>query len=146
MGADRLACRCARPDCPAGTTPVPSPVVMHVVASLDGSAPAPGSMIGADALIRAELVADLAKSAKLTPLVHPADVAPEAGYTPSQALADFVRCRDLTCRFPGCDRPAIDCDIDHASRTPTAGRRMPGEHKPDRFCWPLRVGRLGPDF
>jgi len=20
----------------------------------------------------------------------------------------------LTCRFPGCDRPAIDCDIDHA--------------------------------
>jgi hypothetical protein len=21
-----------------------------------------------------------------------------------------------------------------------------GEHKRDRFCWPLRVGRLGPDF
>jgi hypothetical protein len=114
VGADRLACRCARPDCPAGTTPVPSPVVIHVVASLDGSAPAPGSMIGADALIPAELVADLAKSAKLAPLVHPADSPPEAGYTPSQALADFVRCRDLTCRFPGCDRPAIDCDIDHA--------------------------------
>ena len=114
VGADRLACRCARLDCPAGTTPVPSPVVIHVVASLDGSAPAPGSMIGADALIPAELVADLAKSAKLAPLVHPTDVAPEAGYTPSQALADFVRCRDLTCRFPGCDRPAIDCDIDHA--------------------------------
>ena len=32
---------------------------------------------------------------------------------PSTALADFVRCRDLTCRFPGCDHPAIDCDLDH---------------------------------
>jgi hypothetical protein len=24
-----------------------------------------------------------------------------------------VRCRDLTCRWPGCDRPALDCDLDH---------------------------------
>ena len=45
--------------------------------------------------------------------MHPADAAPEAGYLPSLALADFVRCRDLTCRFPGCDRPAPGCDIDH---------------------------------
>lgn len=35
------------------------------------------------------------------------------GYTPSKALADFVRCRDLSCRFPGCDKPASACDIDH---------------------------------
>jgi hypothetical protein len=28
-------------------------------------------------------------------------------------LADFVRCRDLTCRWPGCDQPAIGCDVDH---------------------------------
>ena len=32
---------------------------------------------------------------------------------PSKALADFVRCRDLTCRWPGCDVPATHCDIDH---------------------------------
>ena len=31
----------------------------------------------------------------------------------SPTLADFVRCRDLTCRFPGCDAPAERCDIDH---------------------------------
>jgi hypothetical protein len=74
---------------------------------------APASMIGLDALIPAELIADLAKSAKLVPLIHPADAPPESGYTPSQTLSDFVRCRDLTCRFPGCDRPAIDGDIDH---------------------------------
>jgi hypothetical protein len=24
-----------------------------------------------------------------------------------------VRCRDLTCRWPGCDRPASQCDLDH---------------------------------
>ncbi len=60
-----------------------------------------------------ELVAELAASAKLSPLVHPGDAAPEHVYVPSKALADFVRCRDLTCRWPGCDRPASECDIDH---------------------------------
>jgi Domain of unknown function (DUF222) len=116
VGAERLACRCRRRDCPAGTTPTPAAVVIHVIAdqaSLDGTASTPGSMIGADALIPAELIAELARSAKLRPLIHPADAPPENRYMPSQALADFVRCRDLTCRFPGCDRPAIDCDIDH---------------------------------
>ena len=24
-----------------------------------------------------------------------------------------MRCRDLTCRWPGCDHPAYDCDLDH---------------------------------
>jgi 5-methylcytosine-specific restriction endonuclease McrA len=55
----------------------------------------------------------LAASAKLSPLQHPGDAAPERGYVPSKALAAFVRCRDLTCRWPGCDRPATECDIDH---------------------------------
>ncbi len=116
MGADRLSCRCGQTQCPAATSPVPSPVVIHVIAdeaTLDGSASTPGSMIGSDALLPAELIADLAKSAKLRPLIHPADAPPERGYTPSRALADFVRCRDLTCRFPGCDKPAVGCDLDH---------------------------------
>jgi hypothetical protein len=63
--------------------------------------------------ITPELVAELAKSAKVVRLVHPGDAPPEAGYVPSKALADFVRCRDLTCRWPGCDHPAIHCDVDH---------------------------------
>ena len=114
IGADRLSCRCGQASCPAAAGPVPSPVVIHVIADqagIDGTAP--GSMIGCDALIPAELVTELAKQAKLRPLIHPADAPPEAGYTPSQALADFVRCRDLTCRFPGCDQPATRCDLDH---------------------------------
>jgi Domain of unknown function (DUF222) len=114
-GADRLGCRCGRSDCAAGKRPA-SPVVIHVIAeqaTLNGSSPALASEVGADGLIPPELVAELAKSARLMPLVHPGDAPPEPGYVPSKALADFVRCRDLTCRWPGCDRPATRCDVDH---------------------------------
>jgi hypothetical protein len=115
-GAERLGCRCGRPDCAAGTRRAPSPVVIHVLAeqaALDGRSAVPGVELRADGLIPPELLAELAKSATLVPLIHPADAPPEPGYVPSQALADFVRCRDLTCRWPGCDQPAINCDLDH---------------------------------
>ena len=114
-GADRLGCRCRRSDCVAGKRPASSPVVIHVIAErptlCDGRAPA--VEMGAEGLIPPELIAELAASAKLVPLIHPGDAGPESGYVPSKALADFVRCRDLTCRWPGCDRPATDCDLDH---------------------------------
>ncbi|HWS92229.1 MAG TPA: HNH endonuclease, partial [Mycobacterium sp.] len=50
--------------------------------------------------------------AKIKPLGTP-QARPESNYRPSAALAEFVRFRDLTCRFPGCDQPAEVCDIDH---------------------------------
>jgi len=56
---------------------------------------------------------DLAAQAKLRPLVHPGNSPAENRYRPSRALADFVRARDLTCRAPGCNRPATHCDLDH---------------------------------
>jgi len=114
--ATALGCRCGRPDCAAGKHPGASPVVIHVItdqATLDGTSTAPASLLGADGLISPELVAELAASATLVPLVHPRDAPPEPRYTPSKALADFVRCRDLTCRWPGCDQPATNCDVDH---------------------------------
>ena len=49
----------------------------------------------------------------MRPLFHPVDAPPEPGYVPSAKLAEFIRCRDLTCRAPGCDVPASQCDIDH---------------------------------
>ena len=116
VGADRLACRCGQAACPAGSKPPASPVLIHVVAdeaSLRAGGAAPGSLIGSDALIPADVIAELARTARLRPLIHPADAAPEPGYRPSRALADSVRCRDLTCRFPGCDQPATRADIDH---------------------------------
>jgi hypothetical protein len=115
-GADRLGCRCGRSDCAAGKRPAAGPVVIHVIAeraTVEGRGGSPAAEVGGEGLIPAELVAELAAAAKLVPLVHPVDAAPERGYVPSQALADFVRCRDLTCRWPGCDRPATECDLDH---------------------------------
>jgi len=115
-GADRLGCRCGLADCAAGTRPAAAPVVIHVIAehsTINGSGTAHASEVGADGLIPPELVAELAKSAKLVTLAHPGDAPAEPGYVPSKGLADFVRCRDLTCRWPGCDRPAGNCDLDH---------------------------------
>ncbi len=94
MGADRLRCRCGQAHCPAAIGPVPSPVVIHVIADQAGiEGASPGSMVGSDALIPAELVAELAKSAKLRPLIHPADAPPEARL---YAVADAGRFRALS--------------------------------------------------
>ncbi len=110
----------------------PEPVLIHVVAeqsTVNGTGQAPASMVGADGLIPPEMLAELAKSAKLLPLIHPADAPPEPGYVPSKALADFVRCRDLTCRFPECDQPAMACDLDHAIAFSDGGRTHAGNLK-----------------
>jgi hypothetical protein len=40
-------------------------------------------------------------------------------YSPSAALADLVRVRDRTCRFPGCRQSARRCDLDHVTPWPT---------------------------
>jgi hypothetical protein len=44
-------------------------------------------------------------------------------------LADFVRCRDLTCRAPGCDEPAVHCDIDHTIPYADGGATHPSNLK-----------------
>ena len=115
-GADRLVCGCDRAECEsASNRGLRSGVVVHVVAdqsALDGSSENPAVVEG-NGLIPAEVLRELAKSAKLQPLTVPAYAAPEPGYQPSRVLADFVRARDLTCRAPGCDRSANRCDIDH---------------------------------
>ena len=43
---------------------------------------------------------------------------PEPRLSAVTELAEFVRMRDLFCRFPGCDVPAELCDIDHARPWP----------------------------
>ncbi|HQR80388.1 MAG TPA: hypothetical protein PLT68_09230, partial [Actinomycetota bacterium] len=44
-------------------------------------------------------------------VLHPPGPSPH--YRPSPALARYVKARDRHCRFPGCRRPAVNCDIDH---------------------------------
>jgi hypothetical protein len=76
------------------------------------AATAPGVMLGGPVLA-GPIIRRLALQAVIKRIIHPGTAPPERRYVPSRALADFVRCRDLTCRFPGCDVAAQRCDIDH---------------------------------
>ena len=121
VGLDRLACRCGQAHCPAGQRPSNPAVVIHIVAeqgTVEGRSAKPAYLLGPNTLISAELVAELAKDARRRPLSDFTTAGAEAGYRPSRALAEFVRARDLTCRAPGCDRPATLCDIDHTIAWP----------------------------
>lgn len=75
-------------------------------------AAAPAVILGGSVMPGA-VAALAAMHATVKPLIHPGQAPPEAGYRPSTALAEFVRCRDLTCRFPGCTKPATVADLDH---------------------------------
>jgi hypothetical protein len=138
-GAERLACGCGNDACPAAGGQ-PSSVLIHVVADAaaintepdpqlsgeftprdpdpeppgGGAATPAAAMLTSGAVVPNPLLAELiGRGAKLEPVRHPGQAPPESGYRPSAALEWFVRCRDLTCRFPGCDRPAEFCDVDH---------------------------------
>ena len=115
-GLSELRCECASPDCAGAQRPTGTDVVIHVLAeqsTVEGTASTPGYLPGYGPL-PASAVQELTGTATLKPLVIPDPTAPpESGYRPSAKLAEFVRARDLTCRFPGCDRPAECCDVDH---------------------------------
>lgn len=113
-GAEAMACLCERPDCPA-TGRTATHVVIHVLAersTVEGTGETPGYLAGFGP-VPAATVAEVARHAKQRPLEVPVASTPEPQYRPSTALADFVRSRDLTCRWPNCDRPAWQTDIDH---------------------------------
>ncbi|MCV7421074.1 DUF222 domain-containing protein [Mycobacterium yunnanensis] len=72
----------------------------------------PAAMMGGQFLPGA-VACRAAVGATITRVVHPGQTPPEMRYRPSKKLADFIRCRDMTCRFPGCRIPANQTDIDH---------------------------------
>ncbi len=114
-GLSVMHCQCGSSDCSAAQRPAASNVLIHVMAeqaSISGDSQMPGYLPGFGPL-PASTLREVAATAKIKPLVMPSTT-PEAGYRPSAALAEFVRLRDVTCRFPGCDEPAEVCDIDHS--------------------------------
>jgi Domain of unknown function (DUF222) len=113
-GMPAMHCQCGSPECTAAQRRPASGVVIHVLAeraTISGNSQTPGYLPGFGPLPSSTL-RDIAATAKIKPLVMPS-TNPEPGYRPSAALAEFVRLRDLTCRFPGCDERAEVCDIDH---------------------------------
>ncbi|MCT7660869.1 HNH endonuclease signature motif containing protein [Mycobacterium deserti] len=138
-GADRLRCRCGSPGC-AAAGEQPSAVVVHVIADekalheeagarLDGehaaepatcephpsnASASPAVLLGGGLLPAPVIAATVTGTAtKIVPIIHPGDAPPQQRYIPTAVLAWFIRARDLTCRFPGCDVAAHVCDIDH---------------------------------
>lgn len=128
----RLVCACGQPGCATNALNDEgdrggAQVVINMIASeqtVHGNSDQPGYLDGYG-VIDAEQVRDLAAAA--TQLVADPVTSPVAAlrYQPSAALERAVRCRDLTCRFPGCSRPAVGCDLDHTipfnHQNPAAG-------------------------
>ncbi|WP_206428722.1 HNH endonuclease signature motif containing protein, partial [Mycolicibacterium stellerae] len=77
----------------------------------------PGLLVGHGVLPNALLAEAIRSGATITPIRMPGG-APEPRYRPSAELAEFVRMRDLFCRFPGCTVAADRCDIDHVRPWP----------------------------
>ncbi|WP_166906873.1 HNH endonuclease signature motif containing protein [Mycobacterium sp. DL440] len=114
-----LSCECGRADCPVKSSPSQNEsaaVVVNVIAERDtvtGGGRTPGYVCGYG-VVDAEQVRELAAEATLRLVIEPeVDVASTLRYQPTVSVQRWVRCRDLTCRFPGCEHPAEDCDIDH---------------------------------
>jgi hypothetical protein len=155
-GSQHLSCMCDDPAClPKLDDGRASSVVVHVVAERTTTQAQPDPQLNGEGLaseetpepaepettprkkaalivgggpVPAPLLADLiARGAKLRPVAAPKSE-PEPRYRPSTALDEFVRTRDLTCRFPGCDRRATNADIDHTVPYP-AGATHPGNLK-----------------
>jgi hypothetical protein len=133
-GEAMLACQCGRDDCVAGAQKAAAAsAVIHVLAeqaTLDGTSDTPGYLAGFG-ILPAESVRGLAAGATCKPLAVPTQSEPESGYRPSAKLVEFVRWRDLTCRWPGCDKPAVKSDIDHTVPFPV-GPTHPSNLK--AFC------------
>lgn len=136
-----LGCACGRADCPVRVGDhdpdedrAGARVVINVVASertVHDNGAEPGYLEGYG-VIDAEQVRRLAAAASIlvaNPVTSPADA---LRYQPSAALERAVRCRDLTCRFPGCSRPAVVCDLDHTvpfnHQNPAAGGSTTAEN------------------
>ena len=130
-----MACECGQPDCPgAAHERPPKNAVVYVVAdeksvraataaaaeaapsesaSSPAQCPAPPAFVFGGGVLPTALLGAIVERATIREVRHPGGAPPEPRYTPTLSTADFVRCRDLTCRFPGCDKPAQFCDLDH---------------------------------
>jgi hypothetical protein len=81
-------------------------------ALLEGTSNKPGHLTWFG-ILPAASVRELAATAQLNPVTVPSAAAPDPGYRPSAVTREFIRWRDLMCRWPGCDRPAPKCDVNH---------------------------------
>ncbi len=111
---------------PPARGPVLAGATVHVTmpaATALGLGSAPGELAG-HGPIPASMARGLADAGRpwrkvsLSPVTGAVVDVGRERYTPSAALADLVRTRDGTCRFPGCRQPSRRCDLDHVTPWP----------------------------
>jgi hypothetical protein len=111
-------------------TPATVTVSLNVtvpITALDGTSDEPGELQGHGPLDAStvRLLADTPGTVVRRLLTDPANgrllEVGASTYRPSRMLDRFVRLRDVTCRWPGCERPAHSCDLDHAIPWPNGG-------------------------
>ena len=109
------------PDTPADPNPAP--------ADADPAPPAAGrpAVIAGGAIVPTPLLTELVAIGATIEHID-ACTDPEPGYRPSRRLRRYVRTRDMTCRFPGCNHPAEYSDLDHTIAYGT-GLTHPGNLK-----------------
>ena len=138
-GAKSIPCLCGRPECPAADNEVAKGhFVIHLLGEREtrreaqgaddeqsdaeepgtgkqDTAPRPArpALIPGYGVITGEQLGDLLPQAEIRPVPAAADLCTERGYQPSRKLTDFVGCRDLICRWPGCTIAVQRCDVDH---------------------------------
>jgi hypothetical protein len=105
---------------------------------------APAGVIPGFGVIPNALIAKLlAGGAQVSQVRDPA-VDTENHYWSSPALREFVKARDLTCRIPGCDRPADFGDLDHtipwADGGPTHASNLHGKCRHHHMVKTFRDG------
>ncbi len=112
------------PVAPAASAAPPADAVAFEVDAAGPPSPAPFSTSPRPALIpgygpiTADQLHDLLPYATIRPVTDAAELGTEHGYHPSRALTEFVGCRDLICRWPGCTIAAQRCDVDHTTPWP----------------------------
>ena len=104
-----------------GSTPTPPPPTQADAEPEPAAAPVrrpnAGVILGG-AIVPAALLAELIRLGAKVQHVRAPGPEPEDHYAPSAKLAEYIRMRDMTCRFPGCDLPADRTDIDHTQPWP----------------------------
>ncbi len=109
--------------------------VVMSLATLMGLSSAPGELAGYGP-IPADLARELAHGSRSSwrrMVTDPLDGSVhEVGRRryPSPAMARFVRARDRSCVFPGCAKPARDCDLDHTVARADGGQTEVGNTDP----------------
>lgn len=102
--------------------------------------PPPGVIVGFGHVPAEEIAARIAGGASRRHVKAPG-IEPQPRYRPSAALDEWVRARDLTCRFPQCDRPAAYADFDHTVPWPvgpthaSCGKLLCRQHHLAKTFW-----------